>query len=172
MSKQMTMFEPPRRGLMAPVAVTQQREIPGAETPMRFSGPPDSVSEERRRIEIDRKQPGGTVCRCCDQHTQEYRRKFNSGMARSLIALYRHHIKRQIAANDDFPWMYYRGLVQQNLEYSKLQFWQLIEIKPHEDDPAKRTSGVWRLTHLAPPFVQCLTTLPKYAIFTTGKCSD
>jgi hypothetical protein len=33
---------------------------------------------------------GGARCPCCNQFTKVYRRQINSGMARSLIAMYLH----------------------------------------------------------------------------------
>lgn len=32
---------------------------------------------------------GGARCPCCNQYSKVYRRQINSGMARSLIAMYR-----------------------------------------------------------------------------------
>jgi hypothetical protein len=41
------------------------------------------------RVELQSKLDKGTVCPCCDRHTQVYHRKITSAMAYGLILLYR-----------------------------------------------------------------------------------
>ena len=80
------------------------------------------------------------TCDCCGGKTKLYRRKLNSGMAAALCWL---------VANHDLEFAHIAQgagvIILRNRDYSKLELWGLIEQK-YNNDPAKRTSGVWRAT--------------------------
>jgi len=95
----------------------------------------------------------GTHCPCCQQHGQVYRRKLNSGMARALIRFYRYEKKGK-----QDRWMYWRLALAPIgsfcTEYSMLEFWELIERKPHEPKTKTKDSGYWRMTMRGRLFVE------------------
>lgn len=82
----------------------------------------------------------GVICPCCDEHIKKYKRKLNSGMAAALVWLvgaYRRQGGGWVAVREIAP----RHVLKSG-EIGKLQHWGLIIPKPN-DDPKKRTSGIW-----------------------------
>jgi hypothetical protein len=99
-------------------------------------------------------------CPCCGGATKLYRRKFNSGMARCIIALWRYTPKLspkwlRLAALEP------RLVAQVQGDLSKLALWGLAESRP-ENGTAKRDSGQWRITALGSRFATRLTTIPSH----------
>ncbi len=89
----------------------------------------------------------GTICPCCDRFGKVYVRKFNAGMARTLIWLYRHR------GYTHLPTTAPRSVLSDN-QVGKLQFWGMAEAKPNDDDPAKRASGWWRISSVGVAFIE------------------
>lgn len=98
---------------------------------------------------------GGARCPCCNQYAKVYRRQINSGMARSLIAMYLHgpqgqwiHLPTQIGAR--------------SREEGKLRYWGLVEeqIDIQRDDGGR--AGYWRITPAGRNWVTGKTTVPKF----------
>lgn len=98
----------------------------------------------------------GARCPCCGQYSKVYRRQINSGMARSLIAMYLHgpqgqwvHLPTQVGAR--------------SREEGKLRYWGLVE----EQVAVQRTdggrAGYWRLTSAGRAWVTGQSTVPKFA---------
>lgn len=93
----------------------------------------------------------GINCPCCGQMVKLYKRKLYAIQARGLIELYKldqteskyYHI-REIEGK-------FRG--SGGGDFAKLRYWKLIEEKPNEDDPSKRTSGMWQITDRGRDFV-------------------
>jgi hypothetical protein len=105
---------------------------------------------ERARQPIER-------CECCGGGTKVYRRKLNSGMARALIALWRHRGHGWVRLASVEP-----GLVAQvQGDLSKLALWGLAETAETDSD-AKKNSGAWRLTGAGRDFVMSRTRLPSH----------
>jgi hypothetical protein len=79
----------------------------------------------------------GVDCPCCFQFAKLYKRKLNSGMARSLIEIY--HITRR--SNGD-GWIDLARMVNPrtilNREWSKLCFWGLLECRDSPPTPGRR----------------------------------
>lgn len=111
----------------------------------------------------------GTHCPCCNQFVKVYKRKLNSGMAISLIDIYKMHLNVGIAS-----WL------QVNKEltdigkiaypaYASLHYWGLLEAKNNILNPAKKHSGLWKITPLGIEFVKNQTTVQKYAILYNKK---
>lgn len=94
---------------------------------------------------------GGRVCPTCSQFCKVYRRKFNSGMARSLIWLVV-HAKHDLSGWVDVPKTAPRHVVSSR-EFDKLCLWGLVKAKPNADGK-KRTSGLWRATPEGVAFVR------------------
>lgn len=103
----------------------------------------------------------GEHCPCCTQYAKVYRRKINSGMARSLIAMYR------ISPTD---WIHLPTQVgARSREEGKLAYWGLVE-EENSIRPDGGRAGWWRLTQKGRIFVQGNTALPKYARVYDGRC--
>lgn len=113
----------------------------------------------------------GAACPCCTQFAKTYKRRLNSGMAASILALYQRteqlkpaegwlHIPRDFeGANKKLM------TVLGNREYPRLRYWGLLEQfgGPNEvaDTPA---SGKWRLTKKGVDFVLGEVKVPAYVI--------
>ena len=115
---------------------------------------------DRKRAEIMEAAEGeGCECPVCDQFVKVYRRKITSTMARQLLELH----KRTIAGQE---WVHGRDVVFGGTgtgDFAKLQFWGLIEPKPHRvGDDGKKTSGYWQLTNLGFAFCEKQTAVPLY----------
>lgn len=98
----------------------------------------------------------GARCPCCNQYSKVYRRQINSGMARSLIAMYLHgpqgqwvHLPTQVGAR--------------SREEGKLRYWGLVEeqVSVQRDDGGR--AGYWRLTDAGRAWVTGQSTVPKFA---------
>lgn len=98
----------------------------------------------------------GARCPCCNQYTKVYRRQINSGMARSLIAIYLHgpqgqwvHLPTQVGAR--------------SREEGKLRYWGLVEeqVEVQRDDGGR--AGYWRITDAGRAWVTGQSTVAKYA---------
>lgn len=101
----------------------------------------------------------GVQCPACSQHVKIYRRKLNSGMARSLIAMYRSsglepmHVPTAIGAR--------------SREEGKLAYWGLVkEVAVLRPDGGR--AGYWHVTEAGERFVQGKITVPKYALVYNG----
>ena len=97
----------------------------------------------------------GARCPCCNQYAKVYRRQINSGMARSLIAMYLHgpqgqwvHLPTQVGAR--------------SREEGKLRYWGLVEeqVEVQRDDGGR--VGYWRLTASGTRWVTGQSTVPKF----------
>lgn len=109
-----------------------------------------------------RQLDNGARCPCCSQLAKIYRRKINSGMARSLIAMYR--------ADPDLGWMHVPTVIgRQSAEEGKLAYWGLVEetTEPRADGGR---AGWWRLTESGQAFVLGRSRVPKYARIYDGAC--
>jgi hypothetical protein len=102
----------------------------------------------------------GVDCPACTQRVQVYRRKVNSGMARSLIAMYTVggrdwiHLPTQIGAR--------------SREEGKLAYWGLVEEEKTKRPDGGR-AGYWRVTARGEEFVKCRLSIPKYARVYNGR---
>jgi len=107
------------------------------------------TSLDRARLKVQQNLGTGIECPCCRQFCKIYKRKLNSGMARSLIWLVRTYLRGKdwINVPKRAP-----GYVVSNRDYAKLAHWELIEQMPNTD-PTKRTSGMWRPTQGGIDFV-------------------
>lgn len=87
----------------------------------------------------------GTQCPCCNQLVKLYKRKLNSGMARTLIELYKcgdrfihvkNHLRKQQLNNTH--------------DFTLLRHWGLI-IAPDEESTGQ-ASGLWKITERGKKF--------------------
>jgi len=122
--------------------------------PSMFPNDP-TLTEIRAQLIEERTQPDGTSCPACSQHVQQYRRKLNTGMARSLIAMWRKAGPRWIHLPTALP--------ARSREEGKLRWWGLVEESEIERDDGGR-AGWWRLTADGQAFVQRKLWVPSHAV--------
>lgn len=103
----------------------------------------------------------GERCPCCEQYAKVYRRQINTGMARSLIAMYLHgpqgqwvHVPTQVGAR--------------SREEGKLRYWGLVE-EQHDQRGDGGRAGYWRLTDNGRRWVTGQTTVPKFVAVYNNK---
>lgn len=117
-------------------------------------GPNATLLQIKNWLRGEAGKPGGAKCPVCEQHVQVYRRKINSGQARSLILMYRIggldwiHLPTQIGSR--------------SREEGKLAYWGLVE-EEKALRPDGGRAGYWRVTRLGELFVNNQCTVPKYA---------
>lgn len=112
----------------------------------------------------------GTNCPCCGQYVKLYKRRFNSGMARSLLIIYR----LTKAKNGSDKWLHLQrefanlGINSNAADYSSLKWWGLIE-PAENDDPSKKTSGFWQITDSGIAFAEKRTKISTRAFLYNNK---
>lgn len=119
-----------------------------------------TLGDARTQVEQRAHSKGGGHCPCCGQLVKVYTRRLNSALAQFLVWIVRSY--------EDTPrWIHIREfpMIQNRRgggDFAKLTFWSLLEQKPNDDDPTKRTSGLWKPLQLANDFVYKRTRLPEY----------
>lgn len=109
------------------------------------------------RVRIDE----GTSCPVCGQHAKVYKRKLNSGMARSLILMY------QAGGLD---WIHVPTTVgSRSREEGKLRYWGLVEEETERREDGGR-AGYWRVTPVGELFVNGVSTVYSHARIYDGRC--
>lgn len=101
----------------------------------------------------------GANCPACDRHVKIYKRCINSGMARSLVVLY-----REAGIN----YAYVPDVVgARSREEGKLAYWGLVEEEKTKRPDGGR-AGWWRVTPRGKLFVTGTMRVPKYAFVYNG----
>ncbi len=95
----------------------------------------------------------GVHCPCCGQFAKRYKRNINSQMAQWLIWL--------VKNSKDDTWVDVKESDLRGGDYAKLKHWNLVERRINED-PEKRTSGLWRPTPKGVSFAKGNISLPQY----------
>jgi len=124
----------------------------------------DTVRDARRRVYDSLED--GIICPCCDQTCKEYPRKLNHNMAASLIWLVREyrHRPRWIHITAEAP-----RFVLKTKEYATPRHWGLMEAREN-DDPTKKTSGLWRPTQDGIDFVGGRIRVASHAFLYNNTC--
>lgn len=118
------------------------------------------------RADLRRELEDGTTCPVCGQHAQIYRRKINSGMAKSLIAMYR---TQDWLPDGGTDFMHVPTVIgAQSREEGKLAYWHLVAEEAVQRPDGGR-AGYWRLTPRGRRFVEGQISVPKYAEIYNGK---
>lgn len=106
----------------------------------------------------------GATCPCCGQYAKVYRRKINSGMARSLIRMY-------LAGDQDkLNYIHLPTTIgSRSREEGKLRYWGLVEEELTKRPDGGR-SGYWRVTPYGELFVKGLATVYSHARIYNGQC--
>lgn len=103
----------------------------------------------------------GLTCPCCGQHAKRYRRKFNSGMALSLIRIYRLHKLDWCQITVEIP--------ARSRSEGKIKYWGMLEESPVPRDNGVR-SGWWRINEKGEQFLLHGLRVPKKAIVYNAIC--
>jgi hypothetical protein len=101
----------------------------------------------------------GEACPLCTQHAKMYKRKINSGMARSLIHMYRSAGKQ---------WIHVSLIGARSREEGKLVYWGLVEEQQGNGLHGGR-GGYWRVTDKGEMFLKGKLNVPKYAKVYNGR---
>ena len=99
--------------------------------------------------------PDGARCPCCEQFAKVYKRKLNSGVAWTLIHVYR-------AAGTD--WVDVLRAIpgaKHNGDMGSLRYWGLVEAGPGRN-------GIWRVTDRGARFARGEISVPSHALVYDG----
>ena len=109
------------------------------------------------RARIVEKAKAGVDCPCCGQRVQVYRRRFNAGMAATLLSMWRELVRRERAGNPS-RWIHVEhDLVETGKgpkrarDFSVARFWGVIEPKARSTRATgimATATGYWTPTHL------------------------
>ena len=122
-----------------------------------------SLLEAREELFARAKANDPSHCKCCDHWVQIYHRKFHRTMGLDVIWLYRQHKLNP----GEFVQIKHRTLWRREYgtgtgDLGKLRHWGMAEQAPN-DDPHKKTSGKWRITHKGIAFAETPVFVPQYA---------
>ncbi len=126
------------------------------------SRPGATLTEARQWLRA--RQDVGAKCPCCKQLVKVYHRKLNTGMARSLIAMYR------APKDDPDGWVHVpTALDARSREEGKLRYWGLVEESAEERYDGGR-AGWWQLTPTGLEFVLGRCSVRERAVVYDGRC--
>jgi hypothetical protein len=114
----------------------------------------------------------GVECPCCKQFVKLYKRKLNSGMARTLILIYKESNRQNASGYKERPWIHVKNLLmdlkaQNSHDWTLLKHWGLLE--DEITDPDRSANGYWRITMDGVNFVENRLSVPRVASFYNGK---
>lgn len=112
-----------------------------------------TLSEAREALE--RNLERGTHCPCCQQYARNYKRKLNSGMARSLIHIYNWYTQQKTRK----PFLHVKDYLRENAlhnshDWTLLKYWDLLELKKEEREDGSSRNGYYRITQKGILFVE------------------
>lgn len=110
----------------------------------------------------------GAICPCCNQLVKLYKFAINSSMSKNLLALDHFQQGEDYLTIDELVSLTNDAMFKAG-NFPKLRWWGLIE-RPANDDPDKRSSGMWRITEKGRAFVKGRITVPKKALLYNQKC--
>lgn len=120
----------------------------------------ETIQEAKTRMRAEMRK--GVACPCCNQFVKLYKRKLNSGMAITLIRLFRHYgISKDFVNVKDF--------LREN-KYSNSHDWTLLKhwgfIEEEKTDPSQdaKSSGRWRITLKGEEFVLGILRAPSHIL--------
>lgn len=97
----------------------------------------------------------GAYCPCCTRLVKLYKRKLSSGMARTLIIVY-----RAFQNDPDLVWLdvtdylKQRKVIAANSNTALLRHWGLLEQAPETREDGSNRNGLYRITGLGIQFVR------------------
>lgn len=112
------------------------------------------------KLEIQRKESGGTRCPCCVQYVKEYKRALSKNMCRFLQSLvYQSQLKK---AESGSSWVHFKDCDYESHDYPYVADWQLAERHPD-------MQGFYRPTQLGISFAFGKVAIPKHIYTYNGK---
>ena len=121
----------------------------------------ETLDEAKLRLQAGLDE--GMTCPCCGQFAKRYRRKFNSGEARSLINIYKRGYWSML------DWVYIPSLSAKSREEGKIAYWGLLQESEDEREDGGR-AGWWRVTPKGENFIINGLRIPKYVIVYNAAC--
>lgn len=108
----------------------------------------------------------GVICPCCGQNAKIYKRKFNSWMARAMVAFYQHIGMKPgwfhaITVLTDRRF-YKFGINNSCGDYGKLVYWNLLEDAAGHREDGNPENGYYRMTQKGVDFVLGKIQIKKY----------
>lgn len=108
----------------------------------------------------------GVICPCCNQMAKIYKRKFNSWMARAMVAFYQHIGMKP-------GWFHAIGVITDRRfykhkinnscgDYGKLVYWNLLEDAAGHREDGNPETGYYRMTQKGMDFVLAKLRIKKY----------
>jgi hypothetical protein len=114
---------------------------------------PTTIAEAKQYLRDNWEK--GCECPACGQRVQRYDYKLFATSAYALVLLYRldkqrpnekwFHVSEYAEANE--------GKIRAP-HFAELRFWNLIEKRPYNDDPKKKSSGYWCITDRGRQFAE------------------
>lgn len=92
----------------------------------------------------------GTSCPCCGQFVKLYKRKLNSGMASTLIRIYKHA---------KYEWIHVKDMLRMN-KYKNSHDWTLL--KEWGFIESNDAAGEWKITNKGVEFIKGTSTAPSH----------
>lgn len=120
-----------------------------------------TLREAKRRLSANWDQPNGDDCPCCGQRVALRKRKLNSRIAGSLLALYR---------AKGSGWGHIPTLIGDGCELNKARYWGLVEEATDKTRLDGGHAGYWRLTSKGVLFVLGQASVPTYAHVFNSRC--
>lgn len=104
----------------------------------------------------------GCNCPVCDQIVKLYKRKLNSGMARTLVEMYRYgdefiHVKNRLREAN----------LPNTHDFTLLRHWKLIEAP--DEETKGQASGLWRITEKGREFCRGNVVVNKHVLIAVNR---
>ena len=106
---------------------------------------PETTTLRQARDHMTERFDEGTKCPCCGQFVKRYKRKLNSGMARTLIQMFKHHPDRYI---DVKPFLLNHGYKNSH-DWTLLKHWGILTV---------REDGKYKITQMGRNFLSGFPT--------------
>ena len=115
----------------------------------RYPGTMADTIHDLYKFNMEQIYKDGVICKACDSFCKVYTRSISYGMARSIIRLYAAR-RQELTHTPSFLSKFY----PEGADFTKLEWWGLIE-KPNlvRDDGSKRV-GMWRVTNKGVQFAK------------------
>jgi hypothetical protein len=111
---------------------------------------------------LNRNYEKGTQCPCCNQMVKLYKRKLNSGMARTLIELYKCgdrfvHVKNHLREQQ----------LNNTHDFTLLRHWGLITAP--DEESTGQSSGLWKITEKGNKFCEGEIVVNRHVLIVVNK---
>ena len=124
---------------------------------------PGTMARHREMAAHRATEKGGGTCPCCGQHTQVYKRRIYTRMAKVMLWLVKEFERTG-------EWVKLKdGTSFRGGDNAKLMYWSLAQTKPRRSMQSnKRHSGEWMPTGLGIQFAKGAAQIPEYVYVYNG----